>query len=52
MMHRGAAEHYIGQQLLFSDYIVENWRRISRELASLGMHVVFTGHHHADQHQE
>jgi hypothetical protein len=47
MMHHGAAEHFAGQKALFSEYVVEDWVRVSREFADLGMNVVFTGHFHA-----
>jgi predicted phosphodiesterase len=47
MMHHGAAEHFPGQKALFADYVVDDWARVSREFADMGMTVVFTGHFHA-----
>ncbi len=46
-MHHGVLEHYKGQQKHFGQYIVEDHKKISSFLASLGIKVVFTGHYHA-----
>jgi 3',5'-cyclic AMP phosphodiesterase CpdA len=47
MIHHGIVEHYAGQSLMFSEYLLENWSEKSAELASLGLNIVFTGHFHA-----
>lgn len=46
-VHHNIAEHFNGQKLLFTDYIIDNWENVSKTFAELGMNVVFTGHHHA-----
>ncbi|TDX52943.1 metallophosphoesterase family protein [Orenia marismortui] len=48
MMHHGIMEHFSGQTVLFEEYVVQDWDNISRELADLGMEVIFTGHYHAN----
>jgi hypothetical protein len=48
MMHHGILEHYNGQSSLFPEYVVENWATVSQQLAEAGLHVVFTGHYHAN----
>lgn len=47
MIHHGVVEHWIGQSILHSDYLVEDYRKFSRFLASYGVRLVFTGHYHA-----
>ena len=46
-MHHGVVAHYTMQPLLFSEYLVEDWARISGLFANAGMQMVFTGHYHA-----
>lgn len=46
-MHHGMIEHYQKQNRFFGDYLVDNYRRVSRQFAALGINVVFTGHYHA-----
>lgn len=46
-VHHNIAEHFNGQKLLFSDYVIDNWETVSKTFAEFGMNVVFTGHHHA-----
>lgn len=46
-IHHNIAEHFNGQKLLFTDYVIDNWESVSKTFAELGMNVVFTGHHHA-----
>jgi len=50
VMHHGMLEHFQGQKLnpVSSNYVVDDWARISSEFAELGMHVVFTGHFHSN----
>jgi len=47
MMHHGIVEHFSVQDLIFSEYIVKGWEILSDNFADLGMHMVFTGHFHA-----
>jgi len=46
-MHHGIIEHYQKQNRFFGDYVVENHRRVSKLFAEAGIHIVFTGHYHA-----
>lgn len=48
MMHHGAIRHWKWQGILLDEYLVKNWRRISRILSRNGVSVVFTGHFHAN----
>ena len=50
VMHHGMLEHFQGQKLnpISSNYVVDDWARISGRFADLGMHVVFTGHFHSN----
>ncbi len=47
LVHHGVIEHYVGQKLLFSDYLLDDCEAIGQTFASHGMRVVFTGHYHA-----
>jgi 3',5'-cyclic AMP phosphodiesterase CpdA len=47
MMHHGVAEHYAGQKLLFSEYVLDDYPTVAAAFASYDMRVVFTGHYHA-----
>lgn len=47
MMHQGLIEHFSVQEEMFDEYVIEDWEDVSDELADLGMHIVFTGHFHA-----
>lgn len=46
-MHHGIIEHYKGQEKFYGEYIVNDYKKISKQLASNGIRVVFTGHYHA-----
>jgi 3',5'-cyclic AMP phosphodiesterase CpdA len=46
-MHHGVLEHYKGQEKFYGEYIVNDYKKISRRLAENGIKVVFTGHYHA-----
>jgi predicted phosphodiesterase len=46
-MHHGILEHYQKQNRFFGEYVVNKYKRVSKQLASLGINVVFTGHYHA-----
>lgn len=46
-MHHGIVEHFPSMDMIFEDYLVRDWKTIAQDFASLGMRVVFTGHHHA-----
>lgn len=47
MMHHNLAEHFPSQQLIFADYILDNWQSTASDFAANGLKVIFTGHHHA-----
>jgi DNA repair exonuclease SbcCD nuclease subunit len=46
-MHHGLIEHFNGQKQFFSEFVIDNWEKVSEEFADLGMEAVFTGHFHA-----
>ncbi|MFA7061814.1 MAG: esterase-like activity of phytase family protein [Pedobacter sp.] len=47
-MHHGILEHFTGQSLQFPEYVVNDWRNISRLFSDNGLNVMFTGHYHAN----
>ncbi len=48
MMHHGLVEHFMFQSLFYSDYLVNDWRRMQKKFADNGMKAIFTGHFHAN----
>jgi len=48
MMHHGLVEHFMGESVIFSDYLVDNWDVKADELMQTGLKVIFTGHFHAN----
>ncbi|MEN9919774.1 MAG: hypothetical protein RL662_2210 [Bacteroidota bacterium] len=48
MMHHGLVEHIMMQSTFFSDYIVDDWKRLASRFADWGMKAIFTGHFHAN----
>ena len=48
LMHHGATEHYTGQSVNYSDYVVAGWDTISKNFANAGLKLMFTGHYHAN----
>ncbi len=46
-MHHGIMEHYKGQEKFYGEYIVNDYKKVSKQLASYNIKVVFTGHYHA-----
>jgi len=48
MMHHGLTEHYTGQSIAFSEYVVEGWDTLSKRFADAGLKLIFTGHFHAN----
>jgi hypothetical protein len=46
--HHGMVEHYAGQKLTFSDYVIDDWETVSNTFAEAGLKMVFTGHYHAN----
>ncbi|BBB92145.1 MAG TPA: metallophosphoesterase [Methylomusa anaerophila] len=47
MMHHGIVPHFSAQPQFWGEYVVENYDQVAKELSSLGMKIVFTGHFHA-----
>lgn len=47
MMHHGALEHFPGQATLMSEYVVKDYKNVSKSFAEAGLNFVFTGHFHA-----
>jgi predicted phosphodiesterase len=48
LMHHGLVEHFMGESVIFSDYLVSNWETRADELMQAGLKVIFTGHFHAN----
>lgn len=48
MMHHGSLEHLAGQAVMYPEYLVSDWENVSRSLAENGLHLMFTGHFHAN----
>ncbi|MFZ4413164.1 MAG: T9SS type A sorting domain-containing protein [Bacteroidales bacterium] len=47
LQHHNMMEHYVGQNTIFPEYVIDDYDTISTQLADLGLKVVFTGHYHA-----
>lgn len=47
VMHHGVVAHFSMEQNILGDFLVNDFERISTELADAGMHYVFTGHFHS-----
>ena len=48
MMHHGVVEHFMGESVIFPDYLVDNYDLRAQELMNSGLKVIFTGHFHAN----
>jgi DNA repair exonuclease SbcCD nuclease subunit len=48
MMHHGLVEHFMGESVIFKDYLVDNYSSRAEELMQAGLKVIFTGHFHAN----
>lgn len=46
-MHHGINLHFFGEDQLFPEYLVDDWHKVSQQLAAAGLGVVFTGHYHS-----
>lgn len=46
-MHHGVNLHFYGEDVVFPEYLVDDWQDISAQLAAARLKVVFTGHYHA-----
>lgn len=47
MMHHGLVSHWKWQDRVMGDYLVKDWKRYAKTFARIGIHIVFTGHFHA-----
>ncbi|WP_052947324.1 metallophosphoesterase family protein [Aneurinibacillus tyrosinisolvens] len=47
MTHHGIVQHFDVEEAIFPEYVIDDWRNVSKELADLGMKAVLTGHFHA-----
>ncbi|MFZ4401843.1 MAG: metallophosphoesterase [Bacteroidales bacterium] len=47
LQHHNLLEHYMGQNDIFPEYVIDDSDTVSSQLADLGLKVVFTGHYHA-----
>lgn len=47
MMHHGVVQHFGIQEQFFPEYLLDNWKTVSDQLADAGLNMVFTGHFHA-----
>jgi 3',5'-cyclic AMP phosphodiesterase CpdA len=48
MMHHGVVEHFTNQNLIFSEYLVNDRDAVASLFSNGGMGAVFTGHFHAN----
>jgi len=48
MEHHGILEHFTGQSVQFSEYVIQDWQNVSKKVSDSGLNVVFTGHYHAN----
>lgn len=46
-VHHSILEHYKGHQKYFSNYIIDDWQKVSSNFAQQNLKIIFTGHHHA-----
>lgn len=47
MMHHGFIEHWKYQNKVIPGYVVDDWEKIRKTFANIGLEVIFTGHSHA-----
>ena len=47
MMHHGLVSHWKWQDRVMGDYLVKDWKRHAKAFVRMGIHIVFTGHFHA-----
>lgn len=50
ILHHGLLEHFEGQKEnpISADFVIDDYKNISREFSELGLNFVFTGHFHAN----
>ncbi len=47
MMHHGLVRHWKWQDRVMGDYLVDDWKKLAKAFARLGLNIVFTGHFHS-----
>lgn len=47
MMHHGVIEHWKYQNRVIPGYVVDDWKRVRKQLTQAGLEILFTGHAHA-----
>jgi len=47
-VHHGVLEHFKGQKKYYPDYVMDNYKNISKMFANYNVRLVFTGHFHAN----
>ncbi|SHO56246.1 metallophosphoesterase family protein [Vibrio quintilis] len=47
MLHHGIVPHFGSQPDFFSEYLVDDYENVGKQLATSGLNLVFTGHFHA-----
>lgn len=47
MMHHGLVRHWKWQDKVMKDYLIDDWKKRSKEFQKLHLNLVFTGHFHA-----
>lgn len=45
--HHNILEHFKGQKMIFDEFVIDEYNKISSELADEGLKIVFSGHFHA-----
>ena len=48
IMHHNMIEHYTGEQQIDPGYVTDNWQQEADALMRAGLHIIFTGHYHAN----
>lgn len=48
MMHHGVIEHFMGESVIFPDYLIDDRFVRAEELMQAGLKVIFTGHFHGN----
>ena len=46
MMHQLVLEHYLNQKSILDEYVVDDFKSVSKQLSEAGMNIIFTGHNH------
>ena len=47
MMHHGLVRHFVWQDRVMKEYLVDHWKKNAKKIAKMGIKVCFTGHFHA-----